>query len=488
LNTEETAATLAVLAREGPQVLVGEITVVGNRDWTQEDILRELPLKPGMPYSEAARLESQSRLSDLEFRNVRVSADARLPGESQVRITVYVEESGTVTLAWGGGGEVASRPRVNASGAVEDIVEVAPRAFIELGRRNFGGRNRSINFFSRVGLKQRASIDEQTQESGGGFTEYRVTGAYRERHVFRTEADLLTGITFEQAARTNYSYLRRVFNVNLLRPLSTRTSISGQYTWEFTRVFDNILPPEDQSLIDRLFPQVRLSILSSTLFWNDRTTQGLGHQLSTSIEFALPGLGSEVGFVKNFSSASTVRNLGASGKYVLALRAQLGLAQGFERDVPRVDPEGNPVRDDDGNQISDQIADLPASHRFYAGGSSTVRGFQLDRLGVQEVLNDDGLSDGGNGVVVFNAEIRAHAGKLFGRNFGVVGFVDAGNVFDRAGDIDLKRLRPTAGMGFRYDSWIGPLRLDVGYKLDSYVFRNTKEKRWEFYLSLGEIF
>jgi outer membrane translocation and assembly module TamA len=401
---------------------------------------------------------------------------------------VYVEESSTVTLAWGGGGEVASRPRKDASGAVEDIVEVAPRAFIELGRRNFGGRNRSINFFSRVGLKQRASIDEQTQESGGGFTEYRVTGAYRERHVFRTEADFLAGITFEQAARTNYSYLRRVFNANLLRPLTARTSISGQYTWEFTRVFDNILPPEDQSLIDRLFPQVRLSILSSTLFWNGRTTQGRGHQISTSIDFALPGLGSEVGFVKNFSQASTVRELGKSGKYALALRAQLGLAQGFERNVPRVDADGNPLTDDSGSQITDLIDDLPASHRFYAGGSSTVRGFQLDRLGVQEILNDDGLSDGGNGVVVFNAEIRAHAGKLFGRDFGVVGFVDAGNVFDRAGDIDLKRLRPTAGMGFRYDSWIGPLRLDVGYKLDSYVFRNVKEKRWEFYLSLGEIF
>jgi outer membrane protein assembly factor BamA len=488
LNAGETAATVAVLVREGPRVVVGEITVVGNRKWSQEDILSELPLKPGMPYSEAARIKSQSRLSDLEFRNVRVSVDPRLPGESQVRITVYVEESGSVTLAWGGGGEVASRPRVNESGAVEDIVEVSPRAFIELGRRNFGGRNRSINFFSRVGLKQRASIDEQTQESNGGFTEYRVTGAYRERHVFRTEADFLAGITFEQAARTNYSYLRRVFNADLSRPLSARTSISGRYTWEFTRVFDNILPPEDQPLIDRLFPQVRLSILSSTLFWNGRTTQGRGHQLSTSIDFALPGLGSEVGFVKNFSQASTVRELGASGKYALALRAQLGLAQGFERDVPRVDEAGNPLTDDQGNQITDQIADLPASHRFYAGGSSTVRGFQLDRLGVQEILNDDGLSNGGNGLVVFNAEIRAHAGKLFGRNLGVVGFVDAGNVFNRAGDIDLKRLRPTAGFGVRYDSWIGPLRLDFGYKLDSYVFRNAKEKRWEFYLSLGEIF
>ena len=489
LNAAETEATISVVAREGLRVTVGEITVVGNQKWSAADILSELSLKPGLPFSEAARAASQSRLADLEFRNVRVTAEPRLPGETQVNIVVFVEESSTITFGWGGGAEVGTRPRVEDDGTVNDVFEVAPRAFIELGRSNFGGRNRSINFYSRVGLKRRESAGDVTApESSDGFFEYRVVGAYRERHVFQSDADLLTGLTFEQLARTNYSFLRRLANVDLARPLTPRTTISGRYTWEFTRVFDNILPPEDQSLIDRLFPQVRLSILSGTVFWNGRTTATLGHQLSNSIDFALPGLGSEVGFVKNFSTASTVRQLGPSGKYALALRAQLGLARGFERDVPRVDEDGNPVRDDNGNPVSDRIADVPASHRFYAGGSSTVRGFQLDQLGVPEILNDDGISDGGNGLVVFNAEVRAHAGKLFGRNLGVVGFVDAGNVFDRAGDIDLKRLRPTAGFGFRYDSWIGPLRLDVGFKLDSYLFPNRKEKRWEFYLSLGEIF
>lgn len=489
LNEAQTQATVSVVAREGQKVVVGTIAVVGNQKWSQESILSELSLKPGMPYSEAARAASQGRLADLEFRNVRVTAEPRLPGETQVNILVFVEESSAITFGWGGGAEVGTRPRVDEDGTVDDVFEVAPRAFIELGRRNFGGRNRSINFFSRVGLKRRESAGEVTApEASDGFFEYRVTGAYRERHVFQTEADLLAGLTFEQLARTNYSFLRRVANVDLARPLTARTTVSGRYTWEFTRVFDNILPPEDQSLIDRLFPQVKLSILSGTLFWNGRTTASLGHQLSTTVDFALPGLGSEVGFVKNFSTASTVRQLGASGRYAVALRAQLGLARGFERDVPRVDEEGKPIRDDNGDPISDRIADVPASHRFYAGGSSTVRGFQLDQLGVPEILNDDGISDGGNGLVVLNAEVRAHAGRLFGRNFGVVGFLDAGNVFDRAGDIDLKRLRPTAGFGFRYDSWIGPLRLDVGFKLDSYLFPNRKEKRWEFYLSLGEIF
>jgi outer membrane translocation and assembly module TamA len=139
-----------------------------------------------------------------------------------------------------------------------------------------------------------------------------------------------------------------------------------------------------------------------------------------------------VGFVKNFSQASTVRSLGQSGKYALALRAQLGLARGFERDVPRVDEQA--IRAGRERRTDPRSHRRPAaSQRFYAGGSSTVRGFQLDRLGVQEILNDDGLSDGGNGVVVLNAELRAHVGKAVRPQLRRGGFVDAGNVFDRAG-------------------------------------------------------
>jgi hypothetical protein len=54
-------------------------------------------------------------------------------------------------------------------------------------------------------------------------------------------------------------------------------------------VFDNILPPEDQSLIDRLFPQVRLSILSGTLFWNGKTTQGTAISSARASTLRCPG-------------------------------------------------------------------------------------------------------------------------------------------------------------------------------------------------------
>ena len=104
-------------------------------------------------------------------------------------------------------------------------------------------------------------------------------------------------------------------------------------------------------------------------------------------------IGSEVGYVKTFLQAAQYHALDAGRRHIVAGRAQLGLARGFERLVERVDEDGNPVIGPDGQPVFDVVKDLPASQRFYAGGSNSVRGFQLDRLGVPDILTPDGSLD-----------------------------------------------------------------------------------------------
>ena len=70
----------------------------------------------------------------------------------------------------------------------------------------------------------------------------------------------------------------------------------------------------------------------------------------------------------------------------------------------------------------------------------------------------------------------------------MVGFVDAGNVFLRASDLDLAEIRTAAGFGIRYRSPLGPLRVDVGFKLDRQELIPGVERRVVYHLSIGQAF
>ena len=129
---------------------------------------------------------------------------------------------------------------------------------------------------------------------------------------------------------------------------------------------------------------------------------------------------------------------------------------------------------------------LPASERFFAGGDTTVRGFSLDRLGDVGTITAAGFPTGGNGEVVLNAELRV---SLVGTRAEAVGFIDAGNIFRRASDLDLTNLRPAAGVGGRYRSPVGPIRVDVGFNLNrKELVPGTLERGYVLHISLGQAF
>jgi outer membrane protein insertion porin family len=135
--------------------------------------------------------------------------------------------------------------------------------------------------------------------------------------------------------------------------------------------------------------------------------------------------------------------------------------------------------------VRDVVKDLPASERFFAGGDTTVRGFALDQLGTPATIDKDGFPIGGNALVIFNAELRVPvAGGL-----GVVGFFDTGNVFARTTDVDLKELRSAVGFGVRYKSPVGPIRVDLGFKVRRRdIAPGVRESPNALHISLGQAF
>jgi outer membrane translocation and assembly module TamA len=304
--------------------------------------------------------------------------------------------------------------------------------------------------------------------------------------LFRTSADILVTGIVEQAFRPSFNFARRVVQAQIGNRLSDLYTVSGAYSFQRTHLFDiRASADEEPWLIDRLFPQVRISKFSGTMLRDSRNpSEALdptrGTQVIATADVAARAIGSEVGFIKTYLQGFYYHQLPLQRRVVLALGARVGLAHGFDRDIPPQQVDGLPV-------TGGTINGLPASERFFAGGDTTVRGFALDRLGNEQTISPvTGFPTGGNSMVVLNSELRAH---LFGAFHGI-GFVDAGNVFPLASDVSFIDLRPAAGFGLAYKSQrIGLARIDLGFNLNPQEFvPGSRERRWVLHFLLGQPF
>ena len=267
---------------------------------------------------------AKRRLDEMgQFRRTTFRLEDPLTAGGRALLLVNVVESPNASFGWGGGLEGRRGVRNAEDGGVEDYLEWSPRGFIEADRRNLGGRNRSLSFFSRVSFNPRRVRGDESN-SDDGITEYRVTGTYRDRRLFGSNIDLLAGVTSEQAFRTSFDFVRNSANLEGLRRLSERVSLVGRYSLEFTRLLnERFTDPDDQPLIDRLFPQVRLSLLGLSISWdrrNDPLSPTGGTLVTADGELSSRVLGSEVGYVKTYLQASAFRSL----DQVLALGGALG--------------------------------------------------------------------------------------------------------------------------------------------------------------------
>lgn len=172
----------------------------------------------------------------------------------------------------------------------------------------------------------------------------------------------------------------------------------------------------------------------------------LGGRLSPELSLQ----GAAFGYARIQFDASAYKSLGA--RVVLAGRVRLGTILGAPRDA------------------------IAPSRRFYAGGGASVRGYGYQGIGPRDPNNDP---IGGRSLTEFSLEARI---KAFGP-FGIVPFFDAGNIYTA----DLPKfsdLQYGAGVGLRYYSSFGPIRIDVGTPINP----QRGDPRVAVYVSLGQAF
>lgn len=180
-----------------------------------------------------------------------------------------------------------------------------------------------------------------------------------------------------------------------------------------------------------------------------------GFRIGTSLTPYVGVLTESTNFLRGEVNASTYYSVLEEDRLILAARGTLGSIAGEETD------------------------DIPATKRFYAGGGGSVRGYEFRTLGPLDD-NDDPL--GGRSIVEVGFEARVKVTD----EIGIVPFVEGGNVFDDEVPDFSEELQWAAGLGFRYYTAVGPLRLDVAVPVNPRD--DDIDDAFQFYISLGQAF
>ena len=434
-------ALLTFAAEPGKVAHFGPVEVVGNKSVDEHIIRRELTFKPGELFQRSVVQDSQRRLYGLElfqFANVEPQNQEQQPEEVPVRVTVAEGNHQRTNFGVGYGTE--EKARVDA----------------EYHHVNFLGGARSAGVHARW-----SSLDRGVRAD--------FNQPYFFRPHFSLGADAQQWYTYTPAYNSVVSGVK----LTLKHRTSERSSWAASLTSEHDVSSITDLAFNDPTLFTALIAlglDFRTREQSGTLNalgadWQHSTADNLlnahrGFQIAVHAEEA----GRLVRGSFNYYSAS------ADGRHYLPITDNVVVASRLQ--IGNIRPVG------------DAAGNVPFSKKYFLGGATSIRGW--GRYEVSPLAG--GLPVGGNSLLAFSEELRA---GLRG-NLGGVLFLDAGNVWADSLGFRLGELRYAIGPGLRYQTPVGPIRLDVGYQLNPtpelIVNGSPQTRRWRMHFSIGQAF
>ena len=459
---------------EGKQVEVERLLLSGYHYTRRDAIAREVQVKPGEPLREGDVVESQRRLYSLGiFNRVAIAPQNPEGTDPEKTVVVAVDEGRRYTIGYGGGFEVQ---RLGGAGAspVGGTFNVSPRGIFQISRANFLGRAQTLAF------KVRAST-----------LQYRGLLSYSAPNVLQHPrlSLLLTGFADKTSDVRTFSSTRYEGSMQFIQNVTPFSTLFYRYSYRHVLVDASSLKIPLEQI--PLFSQpARVSAFGLT--WvrdrRDNPADAVRGSFNTAdVSVASRTIGGSSSFARIFLQNSSFHPIGRSFAFARSTRF------GVEKTL--------------GNTTNIQI---PLPERFFAGGGTSLRGFSLNQAGPRDAFS--GFPIGGLAQVVFNQEFRFPMRLPYlGNRLGGALFYDGGNVFSDVGHItlrtspsavsiktgDLNYFSHTVGIGFRYGTPIGPVRLDLGYQLNParFNFVNSAGQpavgrlpRFQFFFNIGSIF
>lgn len=451
--------------QSGPRVRFGDTHVKGLESLPDSVVYNRIAWSPGEVFDPNEVAETRRSLQNLRrFQSVRIDLADRDPSEVEdIRITAVESPPHEVRFGFGLGVDPARW-------------ELRGRA----GYRQFGIPD-ALSTFSTELRPAYANLRAVEDDGSGGFVGEATVSVVREDFLL----PLLRGET--EAAYTideyeAYSSRGGRFRLGLNRSWfdqRVRTSANWQLLLlEFTKVSEGIGSARREEF--GLNGPYQLGMFEQTIAYDIRDNPlDARHGIYAELRMREAGAyaGSEFSFV---TMTPELRGyLPVTEQLTLAARVRYGrLISG------------------DG---------LPITERYFSGGASNHRGFPQRRLSPSDPDRptrtragdpNQAVAVGGEALLEASAEARLDLFHLREQWVGVVAFTDAGRVTTRPeylDPLDLAELFWAAGAGLRYNTPVGPLRFDLGYRLNRYgelelVSDDTVWDRVAFHLSIGEAF
>ncbi len=291
----------------------------------------------------------------------------------------------------------------------------------------------------------------------------------------KLEADM--GFSIERKRYYEFDADRLRISPTLSKKFNDYFSASLKYQWERINQYDASSEiNNDDFNIGGITPGVSLD------FRDDPITPRRGSFFSLSVEFANSFFGSmdnDTIKVNYYKLVSRNRFYIPSGNFVFALSASWGVQKNFSNKL-KVDSDGNPILDADGNTQSEGY--IPSIKVFRLNGVDIVRGFAEDEINV--LLNNSDIGDTVIRNKAYFANLKFEARYSVTDTFVAGPFFDAGRVF--VDKFQPLKLRSAVGVTFKYITPVGSLDFDYGVKTKR--FRRDAQGRenfGRFHLSIG---
>jgi outer membrane protein insertion porin family len=428
------------------------IGLSGNRTVAESLIRRELTIENGEYFKLKDVLESKQNLYDTGyFNSVEIEPVDLDTEKSDVDLSIQVRERkmGYIETGLGVG---------NVHGN---------RLFLEWGQRNLIGRGYALNLKTEYAFSLFPENEYDLSEMEFNERFIRHEGELRFPHILSTWNTFAVGAFYERDATVQPLVVKTTSaTASLYRRITRQTSILFRYAFEQIRR-EEVVDERERSRRRSL--DLAYTRDTRDFYFNPRR----GMYINAKAGFSGGFLGGEDHFYTFIASYQSYRRLG--GGTVFAYRVRGGYAEAFGDSKDR---------------------GVPFESRFFSGGGNSVRGYRENSLGPQ---GEEGEPLGGRVLLLTNIELRFPLPYIARYNFGGALFVDGGNVWSSFEEIELGHFEPisdaedttfrdyrySAGIGVRYNTPIGPIRLDMGFPLKK---TEDLDRDYLLHISLGQIF